>query len=259
MADNSALRNPAHRKLAERYQQFKKGQTYRFDKMKNYIILLLALTASSCDFKSAKDYFNEAEKLEEQGKYSDAIPLLDKVIEKQPDYLGAIINRGADKAALKQYAEAIKDYELVLSIDEKNTLAIFNIGNNKKRLSDYSSAVHYYTEALNSKGGQYLTLDWVDNPNFRNDKADFDVKTFEIVYERGLAFYELDSLDQASNDLSNCIKNNHNTVDATFFLSQTYFKANHIADGCEYLKKAIQLGYKDTLPGQFKLCVTKSP
>jgi tetratricopeptide (TPR) repeat protein len=222
--------------------------------MKYPIIFILAFILTSCVFKSAKDYFDEAAKLEEQEKYSEAIILLDKAIEKQPEFIGAIINRGADKSALKKYDEAIKDYQLVLNIDKKNTLAVFNIANNKKRLKDYKSAITYYDQALDTKGGQYLTIDWVDNPNFPDDKAAFDVNTFDIVYQRGLAYYELDSLNKAASDFNNCIKNNSNIVDATFFLSQTYFKASRMTDGCEYLSKAIQLGYKDYLPEQLKLC-----
>ena len=222
--------------------------------MKYFLILIVVLILASCDFKSSKKYFDEATKLEEQEKYADAILLLDKAIKKEPEFIGAIINRGADKSALKNYKGAIEDYELVLGFDEGNTLAIFNIANNKKRLNNYKSAISYYNAALETKGGKYLTIDWVENPSFNNKKADFDVNTFDIIYERGLAYFELDSLNNAVQDFNSCIKNNSNIANATFYLSQTYFKANHIVEGCEYLQKAIQLGYREISPNQIKLC-----
>ena len=52
--------------------------------MKYLTIFVLRLTLSSCDFKSAQNYFDEATKIEDQEKYSDAILLLDKTIEKKP-------------------------------------------------------------------------------------------------------------------------------------------------------------------------------
>ena len=51
--------------------------------MKYLIIFVLALTLYFCDFKSAQDYFEETTQLEVQEKYSDAILLPDKVIEKK--------------------------------------------------------------------------------------------------------------------------------------------------------------------------------
>jgi tetratricopeptide (TPR) repeat protein len=50
---------------------------------KNLIyILSISLLLSSCDFKTAEDYYDLAYELEEQGKYEEAIVFLDKAIEK---------------------------------------------------------------------------------------------------------------------------------------------------------------------------------
>ena len=55
--------------------------------------------------KSAKEHFADAERLEEQGKYKDAIQVLDKAISKDQNFLGAYINRGADKSALGEFLQ----------------------------------------------------------------------------------------------------------------------------------------------------------
>lgn len=81
-------------------------------------ILILAIF-TSCASKSTEYYFSEAEKLSDEEKYEEANLLLDKVIEKDNKFLGAYINRGANKAALNAFEEAIKDYEEVLKLDSK--------------------------------------------------------------------------------------------------------------------------------------------
>ena len=99
--------------------------------LKNLIyISLISILLSSCDFKTAEDYYDLAYQLEEQGKYQEAIVFLDKAIEKKPDLKPALLNRGADKSILKDYNGAIRDYELILIYDSDNTLALMNIGNN---------------------------------------------------------------------------------------------------------------------------------
>jgi len=77
------------------------------------IIIICAILVSACA-SSAEDLMIEAEKLENQEKFSEAIPLLDQAIKKNPNLLGAFINRGADYAALGNYEKAIENYKIVL-------------------------------------------------------------------------------------------------------------------------------------------------
>ncbi len=72
------------------------------------------MLGTSCDFKSAQEYLNEADKLSEQGKCKEAIKLLDKAIEKEPKYIGAYINRGSDKSSLKDDTLIIKNVEFLV-------------------------------------------------------------------------------------------------------------------------------------------------
>ena len=135
---------------------------------------------------SAKDYFADAERLEEQRKYKEAVQLLDKAISKDQNFLGAYINRGGDKSALGDFKGAIEDYMKVVTLDPKNTLALFNIGNNFKRLDDHQSAVIYYNKAFATKGGEGIYIDF--EPNNVVDLDKFDVPGHEISYERAISF-----------------------------------------------------------------------
>ena len=91
-------------------------------------IFLFCFVLTSCNLRSSNSYYLEAVKLEDEGKYEEAIALLDKAIKKNPRNLYALMNRGVDKSFLEDYHGAIEDYNIIIEIDEKNTLAYMNRG-----------------------------------------------------------------------------------------------------------------------------------
>lgn len=217
-----------------------------------FFIISVFTILSGCHFKSAKDYFNDAEKLEEKQKYKEAIQLLDKAILKDSKFLGAYINRGADKSALGDYKGAIADYEKVISLDPKNTLAYFNIGNNYKRLEKYSTAVGFYNKAFDTKGGETIYLDL--KPNEFMDLSKFDVPGHEIYFERGIALYYIDSLKKSYRDFRNCINKNYMAADCQYWIGLIYITTGQKQLACESLNKARLLGHEDAKEEIKKYC-----
>lgn len=71
--------------------------------------------------KSGGEYLADAERLEQQGKYRDAIQLLDQAIAKDKNFIAAYINRGADKSALGDYKGAIDKKHRILIVVRKKT------------------------------------------------------------------------------------------------------------------------------------------
>ena len=205
-----------------------------------------------CNLKSAKDYFDDAAKLEEKQKYKEAIQLLDKAISKDSKFLGAYINRGADKSVLGDYKGAIADYEKVISLDSKNTLAFFNIGNNYKRLENYNTAVGFYNKAFETKGGETIYLDL--KPNDFIDLSKFDVPGHEIYFERGIALYYLDSILKSYRDFRNCINKNYMVADCHYWIGLIYIATGQKQLACESLNKAKLLGDKDAEEEIKKYC-----
>ena len=218
------------------------------------LLLFLSVTLSflSCDLKSANDYFAEAEKLEQQQKYTEAIAILDKAISKDNKFIGAYINRGADKSAIGDFKGAIADYKKVISFDPKNTLAYFNIGNNLKRIDDNRAAVDFYNEAFNTKGGDGLYLDL--KPNSIMDLSSFDVPGYAIYYERGIALYLIDSLQKAYSDFQNCIKENFMVAESDYWIGNILLTKGMKDKACEYYIKAKLLGDKDAENNIQKYC-----
>lgn len=79
-----------------------------------YMILLIIFSLLSCSKTSI--LFDEAVGLDNQKKYLEAIIVWDKLIEYDPAHLSAYISRSADKFALGQYLEAIKDYWFIRNL-----------------------------------------------------------------------------------------------------------------------------------------------
>lgn len=202
------------------------------------------MTFTSCDFKSSADYNAEAERLEGEGRYEEAIPLLDKAIEKDPENIYTLINRGVDKSILEDYEGAINDYTRIIEIDSDNALAFLNRGKNKKRLEDYQGAIEDFEKAIKTKGGEMIYMDKVEN-SFVETGFEFDVSMEEIRFERGIARYNIDSLKLAFDDFNFCLDKNYEKSASLYWRGIIYVAYGMNQEGCSDLKEAYKLGDSD--------------
>ena len=196
---------------------------------------------SSCG-KSAEELLLEAEKYDEIGQYEKGIEILNLAIEKEPEYLGAYINRGAYKSSLKNYESAISDYKKVIELDSKNTLAIYNIGNSYRQSGNLKKAKEFYDLALETKGGEIIVIDY--EPNSVLEKSLYDVPSAEIYYNRGLVFYDLLDYEKAYSDFSNSLKNGFEPADNYYMIGSCLLMTGNTKLACEQYKKAMELGDK---------------
>ena len=209
-------------------------------KMKKYINILIVLIFVSCDFRSSNYYTLEAYKLEEEGKYAEAIILLDKAIEKNPNNIYALMNRGGNKSLLEDYNGAVEDYSKIIAIDSVNTLAYLNRGKNMRRLEKYQEAIEDFEKAIKTKGAENS---WIDFPeNYLIKGNDFDARVEEIRFERGLARYGIDSLRMAFDDFYFCIRCNFALPGSYYMLGMIYIEYGYIDDACVVLHKSRMLG-----------------
>jgi len=202
------------------------------------------LTFISCDLKSSMDYNSEAEKLEQEGKFLEAIPLLNKAIEKDPNNIYALINRGVDKSILEDYKGAIEDYSKVIELDSDNALAFLNRGNNKHRLEDYQGAIDDFDKAIKSKGGEQVYIDKVQN-SFIDTGFEFDVAMEVIRFERGVSRYHIDSLKLAYDDFNFCLNKNYEKPASLYWRGLIYIAHGMNKEGCFDLNEAQNLGDRD--------------
>ena len=216
------------------------------------IFLTIICLTTSCNLKSADDYLLESNKLADNGKYKEAIELLDKAIQKNPKYREAFLNKGLCHENLKDFNSAILDYKGLLKIDPKNTTAFYNIGTCKYDLNLFQEAVEYYNKALETKGYSIdsntsgkpsITIDW--NKNGIIEDAKFDIESNQLFYQRGLAYYQLNKFRSAYADFNNCLAQNYYVTDCHYMIALCYIESGNKEKGCIELDKAIALG--DTL------------
>ncbi|MCG2432131.1 tetratricopeptide repeat protein [Aequorivita xiaoshiensis] len=216
--------------------------------LKNLIyITIISIYISSCDLKSADDYYNIAFDLEENGDYEKAIPFLDKAIEKRPEFRPALINRGADKSIIGDYNGAIEDYQKIIEFDPKNTMVLMNIGNNYKKLKQYEKSIEFYTKALNTKGAikSDSTYLMINLPNEWDKDSDYYVRKYDIKYERGISYVYLKKYNLAVKDLEEAVKYVEDFPNAMSWLGEAYYHLNDTVNARKYLTQASKYGMLD--------------
>ena len=213
--------------------------------MRKIIILIInILFFTSCEFKSSDYYLTEAKKLESEGKYKEAISLLDKAIEKDPENINVLIHRGVDKSVLKDYEEGIKDFTRVIALDLDNALAFLNRGMNKQKLKNYQGAIEDFERAIKIKGSELLYIDKTENEYF-DTGFEFDVLMEEVRFERGLARYNIDSLKLAFDDFNFCLNENYQRPASLYMRGLIYLAYEMNNEGCSDLIEALKLGNLD--------------
>lgn len=118
--------------------------------------------------------------------YAQAQTDFDQVIQQDPNYTAAYINRAAlyiDPAVAK-YQLAIQDYNLVLSMESKNSQAFYGRGLAKQRSGQINEALNDYNQAINlnpNSGGYYLSRAYVFNALGDKAQALRDARTSQSL------------------------------------------------------------------------------
>lgn len=218
---------------------------------KRLFYIFIILLCFSC--KNAIDFRNQAIVYEERGDFEKAIYYLNKAIDKNPEYIEAYIDRGVDKAILGDFQGAIKDYTHVLEIDSFNVLAYYNRAKNYNKIDLYENALNdinkAYTQTLfNKENILFATPNW----------EDYEIPIHEIIFERGIVYYNLDSLDIAIQNFNSIDNINYLTEKVYYWKGLTYIKMKEIEKGCDCLQKAYERGIIDARKEIILHCNTDS-
>ena len=79
---------------------------------------------------------------------SEAIATYDKILSLDPNNIGALYNRGNDLAKLGNYNGAIANYDKILSLDPNNIGALYGKANALAKLGNYNASTGYYNKIL---------------------------------------------------------------------------------------------------------------
>lgn len=87
-----------------------------------------------------------------RGKYSNALPVLDAHVGKNPKDVAAHVARGSALLALKKLPEAMEAYGMALALRPDLSLAHFGLGEVYRLLGDRARAVNHFQSYLSSTG-----------------------------------------------------------------------------------------------------------
>jgi superkiller protein 3 len=191
------------------------------------VALVAALTwsggaASQSEEPAAKAYLDAMEYVQ-KGNYSDALPLLQKVVSDSADFALGHYNLGFAYERLGAPDSARVAYEAALSLDSTLVIAHYSLATVALRSQDYPTAVEHLRKATE--------LD----------------STFVAAYlNLGAALDQANDLDGAVTALNKAIQLKPDYVDAYYQLGSTQFRkaasAKDYPDVITTYKKALELG-----------------
>jgi tetratricopeptide (TPR) repeat protein len=144
-----------------------------------------------------------------------------RALELDEGLVSAYRNRGIIRFHLKKYQESFLDLQKAIYLHPADPIVYYHMGNLMMALEEYREAVTYLGECL---------------------KLDPDMS--EAVYQRALAYIQLDELDLARYDYEVIINNFHDDRGKCFFLiARTYAMEDQPKLVYSFLKQARKNGY----------------
>lgn len=175
--------------------------------MKKYLLLIFALVFfanSTSVYFNINQSFEEAEDLVANNETEEATELLDKIIEKKPNHVGAYVNRGLNNKNKDDYKQAVSDFERAIKLDNKNTKAYYQIGLILKDQKKYEESLKYFVLAENSiQNKNYTSTKLPLKRTFLQVTSPFIIEKSEISYQKAEVLFKLNKNDLALEELKN--------------------------------------------------------
>jgi tetratricopeptide (TPR) repeat protein len=167
---------------------------------------------------------DEALKLEQQGRPSEAVTAYEKLVEAQPDQVEGYLGLGAlyFKLGLPKKAEEL--YLKAIQRGLEDGRIYFNLGYIEEVRADFPKALDYYLKA--------------------EEKL---LKNGELFYNTGNVYAQMGNLDKALEYYTRSVSMNPDHMDAFVNMSVVSFRKGAYADADFFLNKAVLLGYQAPL------------
>ncbi|WP_439129631.1 tetratricopeptide repeat protein [Polaribacter sp.] len=226
--------------------------------MKKKIIktTILFLFVNFCFSQSKENsLFIKAETLLSNKEYEKAIITLDKVLKINTNHVGANVYKGIINSYLKKYNEATLSFKKAISLDSFNTQALYEIANIYHKRNKINKAIKYYNMAENSL--ENIKTFYQENSllkrTFLKEIFPFAVDKSEILYMRGVLYFDSKQYTLAYDDFSN-IKFMNRNKDSQYMLATSLLKLKRKNEACNEFKKAIVLGSEIAKEMKIKHC-----
>ncbi|HOE10984.1 MAG TPA: tetratricopeptide repeat protein [bacterium] len=150
--------------------------------------------------------------------YAEALPFLEKAVQKKPDYAEAYANIGVCKQSLGRYAQAIESYNRAIRIDPDLADVYYNLGVLYGNLGRYTAEIEAYKQAIRIEPDDAL-----------------------IYCNLGVAYGNLGRDGEAIHAFKQAIRINPMYAEAYCNLGVSYTKLGQYTEAIGYYKQAIRI------------------
>ncbi len=232
----------------------------------NPILLITAycLLITSCT-GSSEAFLEKAKEQLVKGNPKEAIGYLNQAIDKDAQNAKAFNMRGVANFELKDYANAILDYEKAIQLDPKDYKPYFNRASVKMEKSDWEGALNDCEKAaeiqpdtaeIYVKSGiiQSALLRIPEAINAFDKALKLNPKETNALYNRGNIYYQTNDFEKAEKDFLAAIKVDSRFGKAFYGLAVVQQKIKKMDEACMNMKMANRLGYADAKTAVDSFC-----
>ena len=160
-----------------------------------------------------------------------------------------LVNEGVHLAKQKKYKEAIKFYTKAINQNNKLQLAYYDRGFSFTGLKDYPNALNDFNKVLSLQThGDFI---FTENPNspFASEEARMQVPYNDALYQRALVKYYMDSIESSFHDFQKLINENYEKSNCLLWQGSLLIKNGNTKKACECFENAKQFAINndDTL------------
>ncbi|MGB0521426.1 MAG: tetratricopeptide repeat protein [Flammeovirgaceae bacterium] len=222
--------------------------------MKNFIIIIIILLFSCSPSK--EDKLAEAERLGEAGKYQEALAVLDKIIQENPDYITAHTYKASYLTLLPNgYSKAMDILDSLIKTNPNCGGCYFSKGlllrdNDKEAIANLTKAIEFDDKDISAwyhRGQKRRTTgDLLGGIEDFSQAIALDsnvIMHLSVLSERAGCWIQLKEYDNAMADIKLALKYNHNDPEAYFMRGMLYFKQGADLEQAERdIKKSMEIG-----------------
>jgi tetratricopeptide (TPR) repeat protein len=206
--------------------------------------LLLAATVIfyvSCNDTRENVKMTLVDTYEREGKYSEAISLLDGILRSDSFNIDALVKRAEIYTLTERDQLAEIDYRQVLRVDAKNVLATYGIANSFYLRDKLPDALVWVNKAEAIKGDDSVYIAYERNANTEK-YLKFDLAMAQIRFLRAKIHYQSLHYRDAYKDFLFCLQNDYNQKECYLYMGAMNVTSGQKDEGCRQLQKASSLG-----------------
>lgn len=204
-------------------------------------------------------HLRRAEYFGRLGDYEKVIEQYDKALAKNPANPQSLMLKGVYTSELGGDYEAIEIYTKAIEIDPRRALIYYNRAESYMKLEEYQEALSDYNSALKILCGDESDFIRLEGGVHNDFFSVTDLDPYLIYADRAIAYYFLDSMELAWNDLNLCISRGKELGQCYYWRGVVYFSRGHEKEGCEDMLRSMHEGYEiDPFYKEYCSCLFKT-